>query len=169
MQVNKHNSQYSYTWTRVFLSVIWILGIFLGLYLSVSLTENSKSLVRTLLESRVSTVGLIANLFLPFIISAIVWKFKIPAIYLLLAFTKAICYGFCLCSIGYVFREAGWLLRWLFLFSDTCSSALLLWYWYRNITFNHSSAKDLYICGILAVSIALIDICHVIPFSLRLF
>ena len=170
MQMHKHNCLHSYTFAKLSLSIFWVLGILLGLCLSSSLTEDSHSLVRTLLNSRVSTVGLITNLLLYVILSAIAWKLKLPAIYILLAFTKALSYGFCICSIGYAFQGAGWLLRWLYLFSDSCSSALLLWFWYRNISLpSDRSAKDLYISGIITITIALIDVNCMIPFSQRLF
>ena len=170
MQMNKHNYLHLNTCAKLSLTISWLLGILLGLYLSLSLTEDSYSLVRTLFNSRVSTVGHITSLLLPVILSAIAWKLELPALYLFLAFTKALCYGFCICSLGYVFQGAGWLLRWLYLFSDSCSSALLLWFWHRNMSLpNHRSAKDLYISGITTIAIVLIDMYYVIPFSNGLF
>lgn len=170
MQKHNHYSAYSYIRIKILLSICWVLGLLLGLYLAIHLPDNSHSLVRTLVHSRVSTVGLITNLFLPIILSAIVWKLKIPALYLFLAFIKAICYGFCFSAMTLAFQEAGWLLRWLFLFSDTFISVLLLWFWFRNIAKpKECGARDLCICCVLAIFICLADVCYVTPFSNGLF
>lgn len=170
MQKHIDHSTYLYIRFRILLSIVWILGLSLGLYLAIHLQDPSRSLVHTLFRSRVSTVGLCINLFLPIIFSAIVWKLKIPALFLFLAFIKAVGYSFCVCAITYMFYEAGWLLRWLFLFSDTFICALLLWFWFRNITTQTKrGTKDLCICSVLAICILLIDICYVTPFSQGLF
>ncbi len=170
MQKHKHYSKYSHIRFKILVSFCWVLGLFLGLYLAICLPEASYSLVRTLVHSRVSTVGLFINLFLPIILSAIAWKLRISALYLLLAFIKAIGYSFCFCAITCIFQGAGWLLRWLFVFSDTFISALLLWFWFRNVTpQNKRGARDISICCVLAFFIFLAEICYVIPFSQRLF
>ena len=168
--MHKRSVLYSNSIARLLLAIIWILGILLGLYIAVSLPDNSRQIVAALTQSRVSVVSIIGCFFVPVILSAIVWKVKYLALFFVLAFLKAVCYGFCFCTIGHVFRDAGWLLRWLFLFSDSCSSALLLWFWYRNITpMDHRVTKDLFICGIISAGVILFDICYVIPFCQRLF
>ena len=169
MQMHKDYSTYSHIRFKLLLAICWVVGLLLGLYLAIHLPEKSSSLVRALLHSRVSTVGFVANLFLPIILSAIVWKLKIPAFYLLIAFCKAIGYSFCFSAITLLFHEAGWLLRWLLLFSDTFISAILLWFWFSHVNVNTGVRKDLCICCVLAIFICLADICFVTPLFQGLF
>lgn len=170
--MQKHNNTFTFSniYMTFFLSICWILGLLIGLFLAICLPDESRYLVHTLVYSRVSTVGLLINLFLPIILSAIVWKLKFPALFLLFAFIKAISYGFCFYVITYIYHEAGWFLRWLFLFSDTVLSVLLLWFWFRNINaINKQGRKDVCICSILVLLISLLDIYYVSPFLQRLF
>lgn len=149
----------------ILLAFSWIAGMFFGLNESVPDTAVTVSLMHTVVRSSVSIVGLIAVLVFPLIISALAVFLSAPLVFLPLAFFKA--FGYTVCSILIVsaFGSAGWLIRGLLLFSDTCMSIALLWFWFRNIEGKRlSSKKDLAVCAIFALLVGCIDYFVVSPF-----
>lgn len=152
------------------LAVFWIAGMLTGLHISNTVNAFDNSLMRAAVLSGVSMVGLLAVVLFPLILSAIAVYFSVPLFFFLLSFGKAFGFAFCSFRILTAFGSAGWLVRWLLLFSDTCMSVVLLWFWIRNINgIGASSKKDLAVCAAFALLIGCFDYFVVSPFLRMLF
>lgn len=155
---------------KLFLAIFWILGLLTGSFFAFKAPSAYTSLLRMITTERVSIIGLGLILFFPLIISAIVVHFSVPLLLLPLAFFKAFFFSFF--SYGFVlaFGNAGWLVRWLFVFSDSCMIIPLLWLWFRNISGNRGTLKnDLVLCSVFAAFFGCIDYFTISPFTLMLF
>lgn len=116
------------------LAVLWILGLGFGGSIASHSEDYIIPLMRTAVNIRVSIVNLLVLQLLPLLISAIAVYFSMPLlIYPLCAF-KAVSFGFILGCLGISFGSAGWLIRLLYLFTDTIMTPLLLWYWFKHIS-----------------------------------
>ena len=107
---------------------------------------------------------------LPLVLSILIVRFRrIYFLYILAAF-KAFSFSFCLCAIGYCFGSAGWLIRFLLLFSDSCILPCLIWLWLRCFSRKCIAfKKDLTACIGITVLVGFIDYFVISPFLLSVF
>lgn len=155
---------------RLLVIIFWLTGLLAGLYFTSSTTAYSTSLMRSVCQDRLSIVGLFLVLTFPLLISAVLLRFFKPVWILPLVISKAFTYSFCLNAIMLAFGDAGWLTRWLLLFSDSCIVVLLLWFWLRNSSGTSIDCKsDLVLCSILSALIIAVDYYIVSPFCVILY
>lgn len=119
-------------------SNVWILAVcfFAGLVLGIRASHEaglSFPLMRGALKSTVSIVRLLSILLLPFLFSALAVYFSKPKLLYGIAFLKAFVFAFISAGISAGFGGAGWLIRWLLMFSDSLCLPVLLLYWLRHI------------------------------------
>lgn len=108
------------------LSIFWFSGLLLGFsYFSV-IKPLPVSMMRSILCIPVSIVGLSFTVFLPLVISYFSLVIDKPFLALLSCFLKAISFGFTYACLTLHFHSASWLMRFLFMFSDSISSILLI-------------------------------------------
>ena len=119
---------------RWFLAFSWVLGLGFGGLVFRSCGETAVSLMRLALYEQVSIVGLLLSSLLPFLFSAFAVYLHCPGLLLVICFFRAFLYSYFLCSLFGAFGPSGWLLRWLFLFTDSCAAALLYGYAQGHIT-----------------------------------
>lgn len=154
---------------RFLLILFWFLGVFIGIWIAQQTITVTSSLVRSVVDSRSSIVGLLTVLTVPFLISAILFKLSLPTLGFCIVFIKSLLFSYCSCSLVLAFGEAGWLMRWLLLFSDSCTVVLLLWLWIRNITGQGKKIKsDLLFCCLITVLIGCVDYYILSPFAAML-
>lgn len=153
---------------RLLLLIGWVLGILLGC-LSSRFLSDVASLMHTLMYSGMSIVGGLAVCFLPLLITAIILWFKKVWLLIALAFTKAFLFGAASGIIMQAFRHAGWLLRCLFLFSDSVLSVLYVHLWFTIIKDRTDSKKALLHTAIYCSAVFIIDYFVVAPFTAMLF
>lgn len=147
------------------LSCIWVTGLFAGFYYALHASTFLSSLMRSVAKSRLSIVGLLFTLSLPFFTSAFFLRLSKPMLILAVAFIKAFCFSCCSYSLTVAFGDAGWLVRSLLLFSSSCSTVILLWFWVRNLSCENEAIKaDFLLCMIANVLIGCIDYIVVSPF-----
>lgn len=153
----------------VFLAFLWICGLFCGMFF-VSVAEDAfLPLMRTVAYSRVSIVGLAAVLVFPLAISAATVYLTVPAFLFPICFFKAFSFGCCLYSVSVAFGSAGWLVRVLLLFSDSCMMVPLLWFWCRHQAGNRDLIKqDLVVCASCAALIGATDYFLISPYLAEL-
>lgn len=150
------------------LLLIWIVGFSSGI--AIASRSSAYLLKLTFSFERVSFVGLVFASILPLIISALAVKLSAPLFLLIVAFTKALLFGFAVFVLHNFYGNAFWLSRWLYMFSDSLMTVFLLWFWLRSITGKSSHFdKDLIICLISAAVLVLVDYFIVSPFALMLF
>ena len=116
------------------LAFLWILGLTFGGFIALHNEDYILPMMRTAVTLRVSIVNLLVLQLIPLVISALAVYFSIPLLIYPLCTFKAIFLGFILGSLGRVFGSAGWLIRLLYLFTDTIMTPLLLWYWFKHIS-----------------------------------
>lgn len=106
----------------------WVLGSLSSLLFA---KHYCFSLMCPLTVERVSIVGMIVSLTLPFILSYILLNRCHFLTIIPVLFLKAFGYMFCYYSITYFYGTAGWLVRLFLMFSDTFSVFILLHFCYR--------------------------------------
>lgn len=126
------------TWWRkcctAFLASSWLLGLIVGCLIFYAAGYECVSWMRAAADSRVSIVGLLSVIILPFLFSAFAVYISHSWLLLIVAFGKAV--SFSLVSLGILisFGSAGWLMRFLLMFSDLCALPLLFLFWMRFIS-----------------------------------
>lgn len=117
------------------LAFVWCSGLCIGYSLYLHTADLFYSLMCTAPLVRVSIVGLIFVVYLPFLASVLaLCCYADPVIYII-AFLKSLIYAFCACHIVVTFSSAGWIVRFLLLFSDASLMIPLFWFWCRRICF----------------------------------
>lgn len=120
--------------STTFLALSFLLGLVFGVAVFSAAGDSFLSLMRGILSGSVSIVGLLCVTFLPFLFSAFAVSISEPWLLLPVSFGKA--FLFSLVSLGLLqgFGSAGWLVRWLLMFSDLVSLPLLYGFWQRHIS-----------------------------------
>lgn len=119
---------------HVLLALSWVFGLGFGALTFRYGKDQLLSLMPPVLSSRWSIVGLAASSFLPFLFSVFAVYISFPLLLTLICFSRAFLYAYIACGIQCCFGDAGWLVRWLLLFSDTLSIPVLYLYWQRHIS-----------------------------------
>ncbi len=147
-----------------FLAALWIFGLLFGIYYA-SKDNDTTQLLTSALQSQQSFFKLLFVLLLPIAASLLAISFSLRGAIYLLAAGKAFACGYCLFCVAATFGSGSWLVRLLFLFSDTCLSVLLLWLWCRHLGSKRKTlAKDTLVCTVIAISAGLIDFLLFSPF-----
>lgn len=140
------------------LAFVWILGLLSGCLLSARAGTSFFLTMRTADFRGVSIIGLLSVFVLPLLFSAL--AVFIDQIWLLvpIAFAKAFCFSFLAFGITAAFDGAGWLIRWLLMFSDCCSLPLLWWYWLRSVSGSDVHyARGTIACFAAALAVGCVD------------
>lgn len=152
------------------LAFFWSAGFCLGIYIASQTNKFVSSMMRAAPFSSVSIVGLFVVSLLPLIVSAFAVYGSAPLAILPVAFLKAFGFAFCSEIILSAYGSAGWLVRFLLLFSDSCVCVILLWFWFRNINgATYSTKKELAVCTGMTLLLGSIDYFFICPFLLKLF
>lgn len=161
------NRSYRYT---AFLLFFWIFGCIVGIHLSHMCTDSFSSLMRSSDYSSVSIVRTIAVVFLPLLVSYISVYFNLPLVLFPTAFIYASLFSFVGAALYLHYLDAGWLVKWLMMFSSSCMSPVLLYFWIRNINGNREVLqKDMLLCSLYALFICSIDYAIISQFATSLF
>ena len=122
---------------RFLLAFCWILGIACGCCVFASGEDYLCVLMRRVAFGPVSIVSLIVVSAVPFLIFALCATFSLPVLCYAVCFAKAV--SFSLVSLGILvcFGSAGWLCRYLLLFSGCAGAVLVYLYWLRHVSDRH--------------------------------
>lgn len=127
----------------------------------------SFSMMRTAMISRVSIVSLFAVMLLPLLFTAYaVWSGRLWLV-IPVAFCKAVSFGFLGASVMCVQGNSGWLLRLLFLFSDSLTFPILCWFWVRALD-RRGIYRDMSVVCSLILGIVILDCQFISPFLVNL-
>ncbi len=153
-------------WVRhssIILASCWCAGLLLGIMAAASAGESLISKMRSAASQPVSIVPFLA--YVPFLLSAIVIHLRQPWFILPCSIIKAFLFGYCAFAVMLGFEQSGWLVVFLFLFSDAVSIPILYFYWLRCI--KGSCAKGYWFSGCCLaalLAVGLIDYCWIAPF-----
>lgn len=106
--------------------LLWFFAFLLGLQLSFVRSAGFSSLIGIAVCQPISIIALLCCHYIPLFLAVIAavrhWAVLVNCI----CFLKAFSYGFTVLLVYLHFHTAGWLIRFLFLFSDTVVCSLLL-------------------------------------------
>lgn len=149
----------------VLLALSWCVGIAIGLFCALHADSLLDSLMRTRVDPSVSISGLLAVFSLPLLFSAFAVYTSQFWLLIPLSFLKAFSFSY----VGTLFcclsESGGWLIRFLYLYSDCFASFLLCRLWIRCC--NCSRRDGLASCavtGILFLAVGIADYRLVSPF-----
>ena len=141
------------------LAFAWLLGIISGGYWAVGAGESFRKLLMIAPFSPASLAGLSCSAVLVVLISGFAILMNQPWMILLLAFFKGICLGILGIGAALSFSPGGWLISFLFVFSDVCSLPMIFWFWIHPF----SSGRNVY----AAAASVLIAVLAVHGFNVR--
>lgn len=148
----------------VLLAFGFMLGLFAGCLIFFSAESESASWMRAAADSRVSIVGLLSVILLPFLFSAFAVFIGQPWLLLPMAFCKAV--SFSMVSLGLMvsFGSAGWLMRILLMFPDLLTLPLLFFFWLRCASGEGLKVWSCLGCLMVALAIGSMDFYIISPF-----
>lgn len=147
----------------------WLFGILFGCFLSVTYFDSISSLMRIAFYQRVSIVGSLICVFLPMILSAWAVVKNRSCFVFLICFLKAVAFAFCSGLISELFGDAGWLVRFLFLFSDHFTLIILFVLWVRSFHCDsHFLWNEWAYCFLLAGIVVILDQFIISPFIMQI-
>lgn len=150
--------------------LFWLIGMILGAVCAQLTYHGFSPYLRASVLRRVSFLGLMAVHGFPIILSVLIVRFNRLSLFYPLAAGKAFCFSFCLCAVRCCFGSAGWLVRWLLMFSDSCMLLPLTWLWLRCVSCRCATFKrDVVICSAISAVICIVDYFVVSPFLVSLF
>ncbi len=146
--------------------IIWVCGLLSGLYV-VSMSDDSAYCVfRLFLYSQSTLFGLLLTQMLPLAFTCFIFWLSKPCLTSLFVYIKAFLFAYCAFGIVLAYGTAGWMIRWIILFSSSCSTLPLLWFWCRNFTKKGESyCQDLLVCAFSLILICVFDYLAVLPLA----
>ena len=121
-------------WNKLFLALLWVAGLIAGGFVFRYTGSNLASQMPLAVASQPSIFSLLMSSLLPFLFSAYAVYIGLPRILYGIGFLKAFGLGYLSNSVVYAFGSGGWLVRWLFLFTDISAAAVLYCYCHRHIS-----------------------------------
>ena len=118
----------------LFLALFYLAGILFGILGGFHSGAFFLPLMHSFHADSVSIVSLICLNFSPFLLSALAVFLSVPNLLLPISFGRGFLYAFVSMGVASWFGSAGWLVRFLLLFSDTLSMPLLYCFWQRHIS-----------------------------------
>lgn len=151
------------------LLLIWLSGLLVGCVFYFVNEALFLSMMRGALIAPVSFVGLFLIVFLPLILTYFSVLTEKPIIILIVCFFKSAAFTFCGLLISRLFFHASWLIRFLFLFTDSCFLSALLILWFVRFSCPRFRGDwDVKLCAVFGVLVALVDYCRISPFLMSL-
>ena len=127
--------------------------------------ESVLSLMRIAAGAHVSIVGLSVSAFLPFLFAAFAVYIRQPWFLCILCFVRMLAFTYLGCCMHLAFGSAGWLLRCLFQFTDSCTLALLCWFSLRQLSACPVfPVRDLAVCSAFCLITCVTDYLMISPF-----
>lgn len=150
---------------KVLLACAWFLGLVTGILFSISASDSLFPTMRAAVSGCVSISGLLSAMLLPLLFSAFAVYISQPLLLIPIAFLKALIFSFLGMSIMAAYGSAGWLVRFLLMFSDCMMLPFLWWYWLQAISCPRRAAvRNTALVFVIAVMIGSFDYCVISPF-----
>ena len=148
-------------------SLIYLLGLIAGLIYIVRYPYSS--MMRLLAYPQMSIViGFLISA-IPFIVFYIFFRCSAFRFLLPLAFIKAFTFMYCFAGVSIAYADAGWLVRFLLLFTDFFSVPLFLWYAGRKFLNRIvRSDLDIWFCFAVILAVRYVDSYVISPFAMEL-
>ena len=142
---------------NLWMIVPWFIALLLGTYCAAASDPSVFSLVRLTVFGRVSTVCLMAAQLLPFLFAAYAAYISNTILLVIVSSVKLFSFGFAGYLVWAVFGSAGWLMRFLALFSDLVLVPVLCLFCLRIYHGCGKLTKELLICMGIVIGTVLLD------------
>ena len=147
--------------------LLWVFSFLLGLQLSHVCGSDLSALMFSAVCQPVSVIALLCCHFMPLILGEITVAHHKKVLLNCICLLKAFSYSFTVSLVYLYFQSAGWLVRFLFLFSDTVFCVLLLCLTVSSRRTEHSGTRWFFsLFGFLTVAL---DYIYISPFLRSLF
>lgn len=154
---------------RILIAILWILGLFLGMFCAVYAGDSLSSLMLGLPELPMSIVGLLCGMLMPFLLIAFALAFQLPWLLYMISFGKSFAFGFCAAGLQIAFGSAGWLARCVWMFTDLCATPLILFCTLQAISsVQNMDFFKLWLIPALILLILWVDHSFILPFGARI-
>jgi len=150
------------------LAFMWFMGSLFGIILTEQSGNSYYLLMRTAASSRVSIVGLIASVYLPFLLSAFAVYTNKPRFIYFICFVKAALLAQGALAVALAFGSASWLARFLLQFTDLLLAPVLCWFVIRLLSGVVALKRDFCFCSVIFLMTGSLDYCVVSPFLVML-
>ena len=155
-------------WRRLasgLLSASWVLGMICGFFAASSAGKALTDLVVVSTAQQMSLIGCLSVSVLPILFAAFAVSFSEPWLLLFLSTFKAFSFSFCAWGVCLAFGQCGWLVLFLFLFSDFLLIPLQFFYWLRHIRGDRiPPICELPIFLGISILVSCFDYCVIAPF-----
>lgn len=150
-------------------SLFWFLGLLFGICCVDSIFNiDTPYITITTKQNIVSYFKQWFMMFLPWLLSLLLYRIPTKLPFMLFIAAKAYSYSFCVYAVLFSFSGAGWLVRYLFLFAATLSVLAFLRFWICCIC--ETATSKTIVQTILLISLAVnIDFWIVYPYLNSLF
>lgn len=153
----------------ILLALFICIGAAFGVYTAQLGSHLFFPLMRMAVNSRVSIFRLSFAVLLPFLLSAVAVLISSPLMLSLICCVKTSFFTLCVYSVCSVFYPAGWLICFLFLFSDAVAEILLQIYCIRNVDhFGIAAGRELLVISLCALFAVFLDMLLIMPFLHKL-
>ena len=144
-------------------------GLILATTFAATAKISSVTLMRLVSDSRLSIVCHLASQLLPFLIAAFAVNISRRWLIYTVCFLRLFFFSYIGSLFWIAFGSAGWLIRWLVLFSDIILVPALLWFCFRGIFENaRNHVRDFWICISAVILTALINWLLISPLLVRI-
>lgn len=145
------------------LAFLWLLGLVLGAYLGMKCPVSYLHTLYFAAASPPTIFGLFISTFLPFVFCMYGSYRKKKWLIYISCFYKVFTFSFCSAALSVAFGSAGWLIRFLFRFTDFMTLGVLCWFCIRSMM-GILREQDYIICVAICVPFGIFDYCIVSPF-----
>ncbi len=150
------------------LAFFWIAGLFVGLGLFGLSGISPESLLRESMMGPVSAEALLVRVMVPFLICVAGILLDQHWLIYVCAFCKAVLLAFASMCTMIAFGSGGWLIRFLFLFTDTLMCVVWYGFWMDSLSrTSFSTVKAMFLCAV-GFFIAGVDLRVISPLLMRI-
>lgn len=155
--------------SKVLLACAWFSGLVAGVFCSLSASDSLFPTMRAAVQSCMSIPGLLSAILLPLLFSAFAVYISQPWLLIPIAFVKTFRFSFLAVGVMAAYGSAGWLIRWLLMFSDSLMLPVLWWYWSASLDRRGLAiAKASAVVLSVMIMIGSLDYCVISPFLANL-
>lgn len=150
-------------------SLFWFLGLMLGVYYATLLYNSFVPYILDATRQSISSyIRQLVVMFFPWILSLFLFRLPTKLPFMLLITAKAFSFSFSTYAVLLAFSGAGWLIRYLFLFSATLSVLAFLRYWICSIC-GSVTRRTVVQTVIFVIFVVSLDFWIVSPYLISLF
>ena len=162
------NLQSGRSFTAIILAFLFLAGLLCGAVTATFADTSYFLMMRRAATYPVSIVVLLPAIFLPLLFSA--FAVYISQLWLLIpvVLSKAFTFGFLSCGIRASNPHSGWLIQFLFMFSDWFVLPILCWYWVRSCRTKRFERSPFIAAVVIISGITILDFLFISPFLAHL-